>query len=119
MATTRRTRFDEDNLATFGIALRQAREDAGLTQAQLAAAIGRTQTLIGGWEAGQTEPHPLDVFTIETELGLDRGHLARTLGFLPLSPDTPRCDIVQAIIDSDLDAVDKQALLGVYKALSG
>ena len=36
--------------------IRRAREDAGLSQSQLAARLGRTQTAVSYWEAGKRAP---------------------------------------------------------------
>src|SRR5207245_667309 len=39
-----------------GVRLRQARQDAGLTQAQLASVLGVTQAAVSNWEAGSRQP---------------------------------------------------------------
>lgn len=43
-------------------AIRVYREKAGLTQAQLALAIGVTQAAVAMWEAGERKP---DIFTLK------------------------------------------------------
>ena len=41
-------------------AIRAARHKAGITQAQLASAIGKTTATVGAWESGKTAP-PLTI----------------------------------------------------------
>ena len=54
---------------TFGPALRQQREEHGLSQASLASLIGVTRRQIGRWEAGEAIPERPH-----------RVHLVRVLG---------------------------------------
>ena len=43
-------------MSTSGDLLREARRRAGLTQAQLGAAVGRPQSTIARWESGRVQP---------------------------------------------------------------
>ncbi len=71
--------------ASYGAKLRQFREDAGLTQEQLAAAIGATWMTIHRYETDQRLPRWDDVLRIATELGKTPND------FMPLDPpDDPR-----------------------------
>jgi transcriptional regulator with XRE-family HTH domain len=47
--------IDIGDAARTGRALRQARIDAGLTQAQLAARLGTKQSVVSRWEAGRED----------------------------------------------------------------
>ena len=53
----------------MGEKLRAARRAAGMTQAQLAAAIGCSQKDVSRWEAGQIEPGVLTVKKMAQALG--------------------------------------------------
>jgi len=53
----------------MGEKLREARQRAGMTQAQLAAAIGCKQKDVSRWEAGQIEPGVLTVKKMAQVLG--------------------------------------------------
>ena len=64
--------------ATAGALLRQARKQAGLSQVELAARAGVTQSVISAYESGQRQPslpalaHLLDAAGFELALGLQR-----------------------------------------------
>ena len=53
----------------MGEKLKQARQRAGMTQAQLAEAIGCKQKDVSRWEAGQIEPGVLTVKKMAQALG--------------------------------------------------
>lgn len=53
----------------MGEKLREARQRAGMTQAQLAEAIGCKQKDVSRWEAGQIEPGVLTVKKMAHVLG--------------------------------------------------
>lgn len=53
----------------MGEKLREARQRAGMTQAQLAEAIGCKQKDVSRWEAGQIEPGVLTVKKMAQALG--------------------------------------------------
>jgi transcriptional regulator with XRE-family HTH domain len=48
--------LDEINLPNFGLALREMRRRAGLSQRELAECMGSTQSAIARMERGETEP---------------------------------------------------------------
>jgi len=50
---TKRLRLDEE---TIGDLVRDVRREAGLSQAQLAAALGTTQSAVSRWERGHDTP---------------------------------------------------------------
>lgn len=55
----------------IGVALRRAREDAGLSARQLATKLAKSHTTIGRWESGERAPRPVDVATVLSALGAD------------------------------------------------
>jgi len=62
--------------------LREARDEAGLTQAELATRMGRTQTAVSYWESGKRIPGLDDLIDFSVAVGKD------VFFFLP--PDQPR-----------------------------
>ena len=48
--------------------IRDAREDAGMTQAELAARMGRTQTAVSYWESGKRQPGLDDLIDVSVAL---------------------------------------------------
>lgn len=54
----------------IGRAIRQAREDAGLTQDELAKRIGTHQPNVSMWEAGMRRPEIESIFAVAEALGL-------------------------------------------------
>jgi Zn-dependent peptidase ImmA (M78 family)/DNA-binding XRE family transcriptional regulator len=60
-----------DAAASVGGRIRRAREAKGMSQQQLAIAIGRTQTAISYWEAGRRSPDVDDLIALSTALEAD------------------------------------------------
>lgn len=58
-------------MSSFGENLRRWREDAGLTQADLAEAMGVTQQTVSDWERGVGMPHRSRAVDLERILGLE------------------------------------------------
>jgi predicted ATPase len=55
--------------------LRRKREQAGLTQAQLATALGYTEEAVGAWEAAQRRPRPVTISDIAGWAGIPEADL--------------------------------------------
>ena len=82
---------------TSAVLLQQARRRAGLTQAELAARVGTTQSAIARWERGASRPTVerlesiVDACGLELRLGLEAraagDELAAIRRNLALSPD--------------------------------
>jgi Zn-dependent peptidase ImmA (M78 family)/DNA-binding XRE family transcriptional regulator len=71
--------------------IREARETAGLTQAELATRLGRTQTAVSYWESGKRLPGLDDIIDLAAALGQD------TFFFLPpAEPHQPVSAILRA-----------------------
>ena len=69
----------------FAQALQRAREDCGLSQRELAAALKVTQASVSQWLLGQSAPRPERVAELERVLRLAPDMLARHLGYVPWS----------------------------------
>lgn len=57
----------------------EARRKSGLTQAELAKAIGRPQSFVSKYEAGERRVDVIEFVRIATVLKVDPGRLIRTL----------------------------------------
>ena len=53
---------------TFAEHIRTARESLGMTQAQLAAALGISQSTLEKWESGIRRPRPISRWAVEARL---------------------------------------------------
>jgi transcriptional regulator with XRE-family HTH domain len=105
----------------FRRALRQAREDAGLSQRALARAAGVTAGAVWQWERdnGSTVPR-LDMTTrLEQVLKLEPGHLSRLLGYLPAAAEPGTATSVVAAVHADprLEESERELLIAVYREL--
>lgn len=60
-----------DMSAWLAVRIREAREEAGLTQAELAARMGRTQTAISYWESGKRQPGLDDLIDLSVAVSKD------------------------------------------------
>lgn len=61
--------------ATVGARIREVRNRAGLSQAELANALGRTQGTVSSWEAGRRAPGLDDLVAVADALGINVGEL--------------------------------------------
>lgn len=71
----------------FGQALRSARANGHLTQAEIAFNLEITQTTFSNWERGGIEPKPEQVFVLERLLNVEPGGLSQYLGYVPFNSD--------------------------------
>lgn len=100
-------------LARLGPTIRQARQDARLTQVQLAGALGVEQTRLSRWELSKSTPGLLDVVRIEDALELRRGDLLIRAGLVEL----PVLDAERAIeADPVIADESRSVLLHYYRA---
>ena len=70
-------------MALLGEALKIRREELGMDQAELAAAVGTTQQTVSRWERGLSLPRPKRVIALAQVLDLDAQLLHRFAGYLP------------------------------------
>jgi transcriptional regulator with XRE-family HTH domain len=104
----------------FGQALQRAREDCGLSQRDLAAALKVTQASVSQWLLGQSAPRPERVAELERVLRLAPDTLARHLGYVPWSDaDREQSMTVAeaAAADPRLGEREQRILAAVYREL--
>jgi transcriptional regulator with XRE-family HTH domain len=106
---------------SFGAALASARTVRGITQRSLGERLGgTTQSAISAWEAGEAEPAPDTVFTVEKALDLPGGHLSRILGYMPAADGVKASSVPDAVVaDPLLDDVQKRGIIALYRELTG
>ena len=81
--------------------IKRAREDAGLSQSELAARLGRTQTAVSYWEAGKRAPGLDDLVELSGALQRDVAY------FLPGREETAP---IRAILRATAERLDQQDL---------
>jgi transcriptional regulator with XRE-family HTH domain len=104
----------------FAEALRRARDDSGMTQRDLADAIGVAQASVAQWETGKAAPRPEKVVTLEHILELETGSLARLLGYLPAGESETKVamSVIEAArADPRLGDRERAILEAVYREL--
>jgi transcriptional regulator with XRE-family HTH domain len=105
----------------FRRALRQAREDAGLSQRALARAVKVSAGAVWQWERDEDGTVPrLDMATrLEQVLKLEPGHLSRLLGYVPATaePGTITSVVAAARADPRLGDSERELLIAVYREL--
>jgi transcriptional regulator with XRE-family HTH domain len=105
----------------FARALARARKARGLSQSDVARAVGVTASAVSLWEADETSPRPEIVAKLEAVLGLEDGELTRLLGYLPLGVQREATMSVIAALEADPSLTDEQRdlLAALYRQLTG
>jgi transcriptional regulator with XRE-family HTH domain len=109
-----------DQREHFAQALQRARSECGLSQRELAAALGVSQASVSQWLTGQSAPKPGRLAELERVLRLPPNALARYLGYLPGDePDSkPVMTVVEAAeADPRLGEREQRILAAVYREL--
>ena len=105
----------------FRRALKQAREDAGLSQRALARAVDVSPGAVWQWERDRDGTVPrLDMTTrLEQVLKLEPGQLSRLLGYVPVTaePGTMTSVVAAARADPRLGDSERELLIAVYREL--
>jgi len=105
----------------FRRALRQARQDCGLSQRALAKVIGVSAGAVWQWERdeGGTLPRPEVTIRLEQALRLEPGQLSRLLGYLPATTEPVlTTGVVEAArTDPRLGDSERELLIAVYREL--
>ncbi len=105
------------DMKSIGKRIAYAREIRGMTQQQLADAIGNSQSAIGNWEKDAREK-PRNLLLLAEALGVSAKWIE--FGDGPMVPENPRlrpdvCDLA-VLIDARLTAL--RIALGLHKSLS-
>lgn len=100
--------------STIGEAVRRTRLDQGMTQEQLASAIGVTQPRLSAIERGDTPPGLPQIQAIEKALGVKAGHVLRAAGQIVPEGEVGTLDYVEVSARLQ-DAID--ALQGLARSL--
>ena len=117
---------EDDDVATadqrehFARALQRARFECGLSQRQLAAALGVSQASVSQWLTGQSAPKPGRLAGLERVLRLAPNALARHLGYLPGDEPDPKSVMTvaeAAEADPRLGEREQRILSAVYREL--
>ena len=103
----------------FGALIKRAREQRGLTQAELGARIGYTHSFVVRLERGQMTNPPTSqtMRDLERELGVSRRAMLEAMGYLDppvleeggaitVRPDDPRADLLARLDDATDDEID-------------
>jgi transcriptional regulator with XRE-family HTH domain len=109
-----------DQRENFARVLQRARSECGLSQRQLAAALGVSQASVSQWLTGQSAPKPRRIAELERVLRLAPNALARYLGYLPADETAPKSvmTVVEAAeADPRLGEREQRILAAVYREL--
>lgn len=104
----------------FGALIKRAREQRGLTQAELGARIGYTHSFVVRLERGQMTNPPTSqtMRDLERELGVSRRAMLEAMGYLDppvleeggdtitIRPDDPRANLLARLDDATDDEID-------------
>lgn len=109
-----------DQREKFARALQRARSECGLSQRELAAALGVSQASVSQWLTGQSAPKPGRLAELERVLRLAPNALARHLGYSP--SDEPGAKLVMTVVeaaeaDPRLGEREQRILTAVYREL--
>ncbi len=107
---------------TFGERVKHFREANGLTQEQLAAAIGVAKTTVTGYERGNREPDVAKIKRLASALGVSGDELLGTgqeKKPTPVSESGPISPARQALLDAvkDMDDDTAKAVLEVVMSV--
>jgi transcriptional regulator with XRE-family HTH domain len=109
-----------DQRESFARALGRARVECGLSQRELAAALGVSQASVSQWLTGQSAPKAERIAEVEQVLRLAPNTLARHLG--PAPSDEPEQKPVMTVAeaaeaDPRLGEREQRILAAVYREL--
>lgn len=109
----------EAQRASFRLALQKTRNEAQMSQRELAALVGVSPGTIAQWETGDTAPRADRTVELEGALGVEEGIFSRLLGYLPVGPqDTAVMTVLEAIeADQRLGDRERELLATMYREL--
>lgn len=103
---------DSGAVPPISAAIRDARQQAGLSQEQLGALVQRSQSVITKWENHQ-EPRLDELAHVEQVLELPAGFLLRAAGYVDEADTTEE----RIASDSALPRAARRALVEAYRSL--
>lgn len=106
--------------ASFGRALQRARAECGLSQRELAGALGVSQASVSQWLTGQSAPRPSRIADLERVLRLAPNTLGWHLGSPPDATTEPKpvMTVAEAAeADPRLGEREQRILAAVYREL--
>jgi transcriptional regulator with XRE-family HTH domain len=104
----------------FGKALQRARGECGVSQRDLATALGVSQASVSQWLLGQTAPRPERVAAIERVLRVRPDSLAQLLGYVSDDSRQPPAMVSvteAAEADPRLGERERRVLAAIYQEL--
>jgi transcriptional regulator with XRE-family HTH domain len=104
----------------FAQALQRAREECGLSQQQIAQALGVSQASVSQWLLGQTAPRPDRVAELERVLRVEPEAFAGLLGHVAADDRQAHAAVSvmeAAEVDPRLGARERRILGAVYREL--
>ena len=103
--------------ATLGAYIRVVREQAGLSQRQLASLAGFHHSMLARLESGEVaeQPKPENLQRLADALGIDSADLLAFLGVKPSVPE-PRVYFRRAYGMSDSEAAEAEAIIANLRA---
>lgn len=104
------TRYARQVTTTLGRFIRTRREELGLDQALLAAAVGVGQQTVSRWERGDGPPRRRHLSALADALKIDAAELHRLAGYQPDVPSTPADELVVALRQRADEMTDQQLL---------
>ncbi len=112
-------RATDEQRRAFQRALQRARRERGLSQRELARALGFSHSTISYWELGKGLPEPANVVELERVLELESGTLSRLLGYMPVATmQREMVGVLDAIMaDPGLGARERELLATMYREL--
>lgn len=104
---------------TIGDAIREAREDAGLTQTQLAKSTGLSQARVSALERSERDATPSlqQIEVIEDALRLRRGALLQKAGWFQSDEEAEEFAAAAGDLAADLSPEDRELALGFLRQL--
>ena len=87
------------------------REEAGLSQAELAESIGVSQQTVSRWESGAAIPQPDRIVAVAKLLGLEEERLLGYAGYLPKGDRSRYWEKFHAMYEGIVELSDKELVL--------
>ena len=104
------------HVSVLGETVRLRREERGLGQEQLAAALGVRQQTVSRWENGLAVPRPARVVELARLLDLEPARLHRLAGYLPAAEQSPVAEAWREVYERMPELSRSELLLLIDRA---